>query len=500
MNRSRNRSARPRRAFPAARLAAVSAVFAALLVALALSCATNPVTGKRELSLVSTDQELAIGKDGYGAVISEYGVYDDPRLQAYVDSIGQALARVSHLPNLQWKFTVLDDPAVNAFAMPGGYIYITRGILAHLNSEAQLAGVLGHEIGHVTARHSARQITQQQLATLGLGVASMLSQTVQQYSQAAQTALGLMFLKYGRDDENQADELGVGYTAKAGWDPREIPATYQTLSRIGERAGQSLPGFLSTHPDPGDRQTRTTELARTAAAGKSGLRVLARGFVSRLDGVVFGNDPRQGYFEAETFYHPGLAFQMRFPAGWKYQNARSSVAAQEPSKAAVMQLTLENAGNLTPAQYFANLQTTGKIGAADGTSETVGGFSAWVGRLSVPRQDGTTAVLLAAGIRRSADQFYRMLGQTAPGGDALGAVIFSSVRSFRALTDAGKLAATPDRVKVVSAPRAGTFQSVVTGLGVQGATIEDLAILNNAELDSDVRAGEQLKLVTPGRK
>ena len=497
----RSRFTRPRRVFPAARLFVLSiAALAALLVVFTLSCATNPVTGKRELSLVSTNQELAIGKDGYGAVISEYGLYDDPKLQAYVDSIGKALARVSHLPDLDWKFTVLDDPTVNAFAMPGGYIYVTRGILAHLNSEAQLAGVLGHEIGHVTARHSARQITQQQLATLGLGVASILSQTVQQYSQAAQTALGLMFLKYGRDDENQADQLGVNYATQAGWDPREIPGTYETLGRVGSKSGQSLPGFLSTHPDPGDRQARTTELARAAAAGKTGLRVQARALLSKLDGVVYANDPRQGYFEGETFYHPGLAFQLRFPAGWKYQNSRASVAAQEPNKAAVMQLTLENAGTLTPAQYFANLQATGKIGGTDGVSETIGGFSAWVGRLSVPREDGTTAVLLAAGIRRTAEQFYRMLGQSAATGDANAAAIFSSVRSYRALTDAGRLAATPDRVRVVSAPRAGTFQAVVGSFGAPGAPMEDLAILNNAELDGDVRAGEQLKIVTAGRR
>src|SRR5438552_8558485 len=228
-------------------------------------CATNPVSGRRELSLVSTAQEDQIGREGYQAVLQEYGVYDDPRLQAYVDSVGQRLGRVSHLPNEHWKFTLLDDPTVNAFAMPGGYIYITRGILAHLNSEAQLAGVLGHEIGHVCARHSAKQITQQEIATLGLAVGGVFSSTLQRYSGAAQQALGLMMLKYSREDETQADELGVKYATAAGYDPREIPATYATLKRISERAGSTLPAFLSTHPDPGDRETRTRALAEHAA-------------------------------------------------------------------------------------------------------------------------------------------------------------------------------------------------------------------------------------------
>lgn len=141
--------------------AAARALLCTALALLAAGCAVNPATGRREFSLVSAEQEKQIGREGFPATIAEYGKYDDGRLAAYVDSIGQRLAKVSELPDLDWHFTVLDDPVVNAFAMPGGYIYITRGILAHLNSEAQLAGVLGHEIAHVTARHSARQITQQ---------------------------------------------------------------------------------------------------------------------------------------------------------------------------------------------------------------------------------------------------------------------------------------------------------------------------------------------------
>ena len=477
---------------------ALLAVFA--LLSLATSCATNPVTGKRELNLVSTNQELAIGKEGYGAVLSEYGAYDDARLQAYVDSVGHALARVSHRPDLDWKFTVLDDPTVNAFAMPGGYIYITRGILAHLNSEAQLAGVLGHEIGHVTARHSAKQITQQQLAGIGLGVASILSPTVQRFSGAAQQGLQLIFLKYSRDDETQADELGVEYATKAGWDPREIPGTYAMLKRVSDKAGQKLPGFLSTHPDPGNREVRTGELARTAAAGKTGLRVGGRTQLEHVDGVVFGNDPRQGYFEGERFYHPQLGFTLSFPAGWKTQNTHSAVAAGEPNQKAMVQLTAENAGTMSPGEYFASLEEAGKISAAEGANETIGSYPAWVGHLRVAQSDGSVAVLTAAGIRKGPNQFFRVLGQSAAAGDANDAAIVATARSFRALSDPAKLEVSPSRVKVVSAPRNGSFRDVVTGLGVSAADLDDVAILNNAELDGDVHPGELLKIVVAARR
>ncbi|MFN8589491.1 MAG: M48 family metallopeptidase, partial [Candidatus Eisenbacteria bacterium] len=360
------------------RLAALCCAFA--LLAVLTSCAVNPVTGRRELSLVSADQELQIGKEGYAATLAEYGQYDDAKLQAYVDSVGQKLARVSELPTLQWHFTVLDDPVVNAFAMPGGYIYITRGILAHLNSEAQLAGVLGHEIGHVTARHSAKHITQQQLAGLGLGLAGAFSQTFARYSGAAEQALGLLMLKYSRDDESQSDALGIKYATAAGYDPREIPATYAMLKRIGERAGSSLPFYLSTHPDPGDREQRTTTLADAAVGTRTGLLVQQKSYMERLKGVVFGTDPRGGYFEGAKFYQPQMGFELTFPDGWPKQNSHTALVTQEPNKAAFAQVTLAaNAGTLSPADYVAALKRDGRIASASGTGTTIGGWPAWIG-------------------------------------------------------------------------------------------------------------------------
>lgn len=470
-------------------------------LALALAgCATNPVTGRSELSLVSPAQELAIGREGHAAILEEYGQYQDAKLQAYVDSVGRAVAAKSHLPNLEWHFTVLDDPAVNAFATPGGYIYITRGILAHLNSEAQLAGVLGHEIGHVTARHSASRMTQQQIAGLGLGLASIFSETFRKYSDAAQTGLSLMLLKYGRDDENQADQLGVDYSTKAGYDSREIPNTYTMLKRVGDQAGQRLPVFLSTHPDPGDREARTTALSAAAVQGLSGLRINGRDYVQRTDGIVYGSDPRQGYFEDEHYYHPGLAIDLRFPAGWKTQDSRSAVVAAEPQNLAKMQMSLAAATAGSPAAYVDGLVRAGKVTRADGSSETIAGWPAWVGRLGVTNAQGAPGVLSAGFIQRGGEPMLQFLGASGAPGDANEAKILASIRSMRRLTDAARLQPQPGRVRVVRVGVQAPLSQFIAGLGPQGTTPEDEAILNNLELDEVVRIGQLLKTVTPAKR
>jgi predicted Zn-dependent protease len=383
--------------------------------------------------------------------------------------------------------------------MPGGYIYVTRGILAHLNSEAQLAGVLGHEIGHVTHRHSAEQLTRQQVTGLGVGVASLLSPGAARYGQVAQQALGLMFLKFSRTNETEADQLGVDYATRAGYDPDDIPPTYAMLKRVGERGGQRLPGFLSTHPDPGDREVRTGELARTARAGKTGLVTRRPEYVRRLSGMVFGADPRQGYFEGDEFYHPGLGFALTFPAGWSHENTRTAVSAAAPQQRAAMQLTLADAGDLSPASYVAKLAANGRISSSRGGSESISGFPAWVGRVAVPADGGTERVLAAVFIRRSPDQMFQILGQSAQPDDADFRRVLASARAFRPLTDPARLKPMPAMVRVTSITRSGSFSSEVTALGPQGLDLDGTAVLNNREPADALVPGDLLKTVTASK-
>jgi len=466
-----------------------------LLLFMLAGCAANPVTGRSELSFITPEQELEIGKQGYGPVVQEYGLYDDGTLQKYVDNVGQKVARASHLPNLEWHFTVVDDPTVNAFAMPGGYIYITRGLLAYLNSEAQLAGVLGHEIGHVTRRHTAARMTQQQLYGAGFMLGSILSPTFQRYSGAAQQGLELLFLKFSRTDESQADELGVAYAVKAGYDARELPATYTMLQRLGDQSGQRLPGFLETHPEPGDRARITTELAKQAVAGKTGLVINENAFIRSVDSILYGQDPRQGYFEGDRYFHPTLAFQLSFPGGWQHRDSRSTVAAGDAGQTAVIQLTAaRDGGTLSPAAFVAKLQADGSISSSDGGSETIGGYAAWVGRLRVETEGAPSATLDAAFIRKGADLF-QFLGQSAKLGDANEAKILATVRSFRDLTDPARIQVAPDRVRVRTVDASGAFDAVSKRLGGAPADLQTVAIMNNLEPAEQVLTGTLLKLL-----
>src|SRR5881409_1646776 len=228
-----------------------------IMLAAAGGCAVNPATGSRQLMLISESQEIAMGRDYDKEVVTSIGLYPDSGLQRYIQQFGARLAATSERPNLPWTFRVVDDPVVNAFALPGGFIYATRGIFAHLNSEAELAGVVGHEIGHVTARHSVSQLSKQQLAQLGLAVGTIASPELGRYAGLAGQALGVLFLKYSREDESQADELGLRYMRRATYDPREMPHVFETLTRVSQaQGGGRVPEWLATHPNPENRRGR----------------------------------------------------------------------------------------------------------------------------------------------------------------------------------------------------------------------------------------------------
>jgi len=267
---------------------------AAALLPLALAaCATNPATGHKQLSFFGEEQELAMGKEADAGIQQQVGLYRDEDLARYVADVGGRLAAASERPYLPWRFLVLDDPTVNAFALPGGYVYVTRGILAQLDSEAELAAVLGHEIGHVTARHGVHAMSQQILATAAVGTAAVVldPEHADDWFAVGSLTLGLVFLQHSRADERQADDLGLRYLLRAGYDPREMPPVFEMLERVAEQEGGRLPVWLSTHPDPGSRAERLAKEVAAAEANGERLavpRVEHDSFLAKLDGLVYG--------------------------------------------------------------------------------------------------------------------------------------------------------------------------------------------------------------------
>ncbi|HEU5148023.1 MAG TPA: M48 family metallopeptidase, partial [Chryseosolibacter sp.] len=279
------------------------------------SCAKNPVTGKSELMLLSKDQEIAMGQQSDPEIVAFFGLYEDERLQNFIKQKGQEMASISHRPELPYEFKIVDSPVVNAFAVPGGFVYFTRGIMAHFNNEAEFAGVLGHEIGHITARHSAKQYSRAMLGQVGLVAGSVISPEFAQFADVAAQGLQLLFLKFGRDAESQSDKLGVEYSTKIGYDASEMAGFFSTLDRLSAESGQEVPTFLSTHPDPADRERRVAKLAadwrkKTNAAN---LEVDRENYLKMIDGIIYGEDPKQGFVENNVFYHPVLRFQFTVP-------------------------------------------------------------------------------------------------------------------------------------------------------------------------------------------
>lgn len=473
------------------RLKAISLVLAALA---AWSCAVNPVTGRRELMLYSEGQEIDLGKQTDAEVAATYGVYDDEELAAYVGRMGLALAAKTQRPGLPYRFAVLDSPVVNAFAVPGGSVYVTRGILAMMSSEAELAAVLGHELGHVNARHSMRRLSQQQLAQIGLAVGSVISEDFAQYAGLAGAGLQVLFLKYSRDDENQADELGVSYARAGGYDPADMAVTFAALQRMGDLSGgSSLPGFLSTHPLTADRIAHVQTLLKPEDKG------LVRGneaYLRRVENIVYGEDPRQGYVEGGAFYHPVLRFQFSVPAGWKVENSAAQVlllAADQNGG-----VILRGAKTADTAEAFAKKQAAG-IADSGGrllseSPRTINGLSGYEQSYSVARE-GAAAVRMSLTCLKKGDWVFAFQAISPEASfERYAADIGRVVGSFRELTDRSKIDRAPKRLALVKANGRDSLQTIFKRAGMPEASWPQFAVGNGLEASAVPPAGKLVKI------
>ncbi|RPJ70403.1 MAG: peptidase M48, partial [Acidobacteria bacterium] len=429
----------------------------AVCAGVAAGCATNPVTGKRELALVSEAQEIAMGREADKQVIGAYGLYPDERLQEYVQALGTRMAAKTERPDLPWTFRVVDDAAVNAFAIPGGFIYVTRGILTHLNSEAELATIVGHEIGHVTARHSVNQMSKQQLAQIGLVAGMVLSPQIARFGNLAQTGMGLMFLQFSRSDESQSDELGLKYMTSAGYDPREMVDVFRMLEGVSQQAGGGrLPQWLSSHPNPENREAWAAKASATVST--PGLVVNREPYIRRLDGMVFGENPREGFFEGGVFRHPDLAFRMSFPPEWKGSNQKQAVGAVSPNQDAMVVLQLAPVKTAeAAAQQFASQEG---VRTGQAARREIGGFPA-ASLLFQAQADQAIVQGMAAWVEYG-ERVFQILGYTTQERwSAYEPAITRSIASFARETDRAVLDVQPARVRVVQVDRPATLDTLM---------------------------------------
>jgi len=472
--------------------------FALLLAAgsgaLYTGCMTVAATGEQHLNLVGEQQEIQMGREADGAIVATMGLYPDKGLQGYVGTLGKGIAATTERPALPWTFRVIDDEVVNAFALPGGFIYVTRGILATLTNEAQLAGVLGHEIGHVTAMHSVIRISETQLAQLGLGVAGAVAPGLQNYLGLAAAGLQLLFLKFSRDDEMQADELGVRYMAGVHQDPQELISVMQTLEQVsGLSGGKAIPEWSSTHPTPANRETRLAAQIQALGADERGYEpVDPDAYLRRLAGMVYGPDPREGYSRGSDFYHPGLRFRFVFPGEWKIINQKTTLIGLSPQQDAALQITLSGEKSLDAA--------------AKGLFEQQGVSASEVRQVRVnalPARTGAFVARTAQGDLQGQATFieyggriYQLVGYSAQvNWPRYSAEVQRALSSFDRLTDPQALSVEPMRLRIERVGERMTLREFQRR-NPSPIPLEELALINQVGPDTVLETGQLVKRVT----
>lgn len=486
------------------------------VMAVVAACASvrNPVSGELEHTVMDEQSELREGQKAHQEVLREYRVLAHPVVQEYVRAVGLKLARASHRAHLDWKFTVLDSPEVNAFALPGGYIYITRGLLAYLNDEAELAGVLGHEIGHVTARHAAQRATRQQVAGVGVLLANILGAALEGRglsgaadfsSQTAQLAAAGYLAAYSREQESQADRLGADYLARNHYAParmvdviRALQAQERFAADQAREEGRPPPrsgGWLATHPSNDQRLRDIEQVARPAAGATAVAANEGRErYLAAIEGIPFGESSEDGLTRGRHFFHGPLGFALTAPPGWRLQNGSEALLiAERRGEAAVVLRPVPAQAGENPEEVLRNLLQlpSGRI-----TAVTINGFAAAAFSGSVRSAQGMREVD-ATVIRGPARRHYLFL-HVARDMPALGRwreTMRTVEQSFRALSDAERREARPWRIRSVTLPKGGLAELARHAPAALERPEAQLRLLNGVYPSGELAPGTRVKVV-----
>ena len=484
---------------------ALAASFAAVL--LLASCASNPATGGKNVVLSSQASEIESARRAYDQIIKVYGVYEDQAIQDYVNAVGQRVARNSDMPDLAWKFTVLDEGSINAFTTGGGYVYVHRGLLSYLNSEAELAAVLGHELTHVTAKHPARAQTRSTLASLGaLGAAILTGNGA--VADLANIGASALVQGYGRDAEMEADRIGMKYLVKSGYDPTAMGRVFQTFkaqesfevasARKEGREPRVYHGVFSSHPAPDDRTVQAARVAAQITDVPEGGYVVNRNvYMNAIDGLAFGSSRAQGVVRDNRFYHADLAITLAFPRGWIIENQRESLLAYTANKESIMQVSVAaRPDGKSPREFLIEkLKGASLVGGESITINGMEGYSVLT-RTGSPLDGGAGPTRWIALYRGKS--VYQLAGASRSARDGrpeADGLFRSTIETMRDLRAAEFPLAEPYRIKIVRATEKTRLEDYAAAIPAQKYNVEELELINAVYPDKKLPVGEYIKIV-----
>lgn len=471
----------------------------AFLYLLLSGCAQNPVTGEQNFVMFSENSELEMGRANHPKIIAEYGRYEDEAIQAYVQSVGDKLATISHRTDLVYRFTVLDSPVINAFALPGGYVYITRGLMAYLNSEAELAAVLGHEIGHVTARHGVRQQSAAQAANLGYTLGAILLPQLRTTGvQNVYNMLGGALLSgYGREHELEADRLGAEYLAKSGYDPDAMIEVIRVLkdqevfaAAEAKKLGQDYQGYhglFASHPD---NDTRLQQVVGEAEKYAHNGHVAKQAYLQKVNGLTFGDSEEQGIRSDNHFYHLGLGFALTFPQSWHINNNPDSLQAVAPQGVAFVEMgAMDINRKLTPQQFIAQRMKVDNL--RDGKAIHANGLEGYSG---ITSHQGKP---IRVGVMYLKDRAFVFLASTKNNAEFMryDQQFVDTISSLHTLKADEIPLAKELKLDVVTVTDKDSYQKWASSSRISNSPLQQLRLLNGDYPDGELKAGTQAKKV-----
>ena len=469
-----------------------------VLLLFSLACAVNPVTKRTEFVLMSEQQEIEFGRQENPNILKKYGDYDSKTLQDYATQVGQKLARISDRPDLVFHFRVVNSPVLNAFALPGGYVYVTRGLFAYINSEAELAGVIGHEIGHVNARHAVKQYTQAAGYQIASGVLSIFVPQARNLGQLSDIIFVGISRGYSREYELEADQLGIKYAALAGYDPAGVQSFLTSLERVDKATNEkTYHGLFSTHPETKTRiEKAIMEIKNSPSFSSQKFATLETEYKNHIDGLLYGTDPKEGVVIKNVFRHPDLRIEVTLPNDWKINNESDLLSASHPQKEYHIQMMVQDMGKRMTADQLARLiAQKNNLREISGSATRINGLEAYVGTYQ-----GNVQQLGVIGIKGGfiihGDKIYSLLG-FCPAQEFKNAENFftTTIYSFRELTlqEAEKI--KPARIRLYVVQKGDTFETIASKTGESREEAKTLALMNGFNASDTPPVGKKIKVI-----